>query len=239
MSLTEAERVFTGITEQGINDLLQAFFDARPRYLDFGSPGFVAFTTASETQMPAIAFPGVPGGIDWSVQLAVPRVDLHPQTDALPPELSLGAGQVSLSTSVRLCVACETAREREPQEDRLDRDTERRSDDDADRDTDRQRDKPRGEAKGTCFELQLFALGHLQRVLGPDSVVIVVDAVEIVDIDPTELEAVLECLLLHILRAILANVRLPLETLRAGGFSLTLIRGPYVETDQLRVFGNL
>jgi hypothetical protein len=70
-------------------------------------------------------------------------------------------------------------------------------------------------------------------------VVIVVDAVEIVDIEPKPLEAVLECLMLQILRAVLAGVRLPLQTLRAGAFSLTLTRGPEVENDQLEVYGNL
>ena len=46
MSLTEAERVFGGIHEDGINDLLKAFFNARPRHLKYGSPGFVGATTA-------------------------------------------------------------------------------------------------------------------------------------------------------------------------------------------------
>ena len=223
MSLTEAERVFGGITEQGINDLLRAFFGARPRHLNYGSPGFVPATTAAATQMGAIPFPGVPGGIDWAVQLAAPKVDLHPQTDALPPELSLGPSQLSVSTMVRICVACETRR---------DQPTDKPDDQPRD-------DRPPGKAKGTCFELRLFALAHLERAFAPDGVVIVVDAVEIVDIEPKPLEAVLECLMLQILRAVLAGVRLPLRTLRAGAFSLTLTRGPEVENDQLEVYGNL
>ena len=32
MSLTQAENVFAGIHEDGINDFLRAFFTARPRY---------------------------------------------------------------------------------------------------------------------------------------------------------------------------------------------------------------
>jgi len=228
MSLTEAERVFGGITEQGINNLLGAFFAARPRHLNYGSPGFVPSTTVAATQMGAIPFPGAPGGIDWAVQLAPPTVDLHPETDPLPPELSLGVNQLSVSTAVRLCVACETRREGERDPDQ--------PDDYPDQPRD---DRPPGKAKGTCFDLKIFAVAHLQRTFSPDGVVIVVDAVEIVDVEPSELEAVLECLMLQILRAVLADVRLPLETLRAGAFSLTLTRGPEVENDQLEVYGNL
>jgi hypothetical protein len=226
MGLTEAERVFGGITETGINDLLRAFFTARPRYLSYGSPGFVPATTASATQIGAIPFPGVPGGIDWAVQLSVPRVDLHPQTDALPPELTLGTGRLSVTTTMRLCVACETRRP--------DRDPDKKEDHDRP-----PRDLPPGKAKGTCFELDVFAVGHFERTFSPDAVFVAVDAVEIVDIKPVELEAVLECLILQILRAVLADVVLPLETLRAGAFSLTLTRGPEVENDQLEVYGNL
>ncbi len=229
MSLTEAERVFGGITETGINDLLRAFFTARPRYLNYGSPGFVPSTTVAATQMQGIPFPGVPGGIDWSVQLSVPRVDLHPQTDMLPPELTLTAGRLSVATTVRLCVACETRRDREKERDRARKDPDRPRDD----------DRPKGEAKGTCFELRVVGIAHPERRFSPDGVAIVVDSVEIVDIEPVVLEAFLECLILQILRAVLNEVELPLETLRAGAFSLTPSRGPEVENDQLEMYGSL
>lgn len=239
MGLTEAERVFGGITEEGFNDLLQAFFNFRPRHLRYGSPGFVPATTVGETQMPAIPFPGVPGGIDWLVELSVPVADFHPQTGGLPPELSLGANQVSLATTVRLCVACEPREGRwrdrrdEEHEDRPD-DAPPEPDDERD-DWDREREEP----SATCFSLDIAAIGHLQRTFGPDGVVVVIDAVEIVDIEPQELEDLLECLMLQILRAILSQVRLPLATLRAGAFSLTLTRGPEIEDDQTKVYGNL
>lgn len=226
MSLTEAERVFGGITETGVNDLIQAFFTARPRYLNYGSPGFVPATSAAATQMGAIPFPGVPGGIDWAVQLRPPKVDLHPESDPLPPELSLSVGRLSIMTTVRICVACETRREPGGDEGRADED--RHGD-----------DFLKGKAKGTCFDLDVFAVAHPERRFSPDAVVIVVDAVEIVDIEPTDLESVLECLVLQILRAVMAEVELPLSTLRAGAFSLTLTRGPEVENDQLEVYGSL
>jgi hypothetical protein len=159
-------------------------------------------------------------------------VDLHPQTDTLPPELTLGAGALSVTTAIRLCVACETRR-------RPDRDPEK-EDKPNDADHDRQpQDLPTGRARGTCFELEVFAVGHLERTFSPDGVFVAVDEVEIVDIKPVDLEAVLECLVLQIMRAVLADVVLPLDTLRAGAFSLSLTRGPEVENDQIEVYGNL
>lgn len=226
MSLTEAERVFGGITETGVNDLIRAFFTARPRYLNYGSPGFVSSSSAAATQMGAIPFPGVPGGIDWAVQLQLPKVDLHPESDPLPPELSLSLGRLSVATTVRICVACETRREPERDEERPD-------------DEGRDDDYPKGKAKGTCFEFDVFAVAHPERRFSPDSVIIVVDAVEIVDIEPTDLESVLECLTLQVLKAVMAEVELPMDTLRAGAFSLSLTRGPEVENDQLEIYGNL
>lgn len=224
MSLTEAERVFGGVHEDGINDLLRAFFTARPRHLNYGSPGYVPATTAGATQIPAIPFPGVPGGIDWSVQLEIPKVDLHPQNTGLPPELTLGLGQVSVQTKVRLCIACETFRDKEDDKPRDDK-----------------KDPRHGKAKGPCFTVEVYALGHVEQTFGPDgpSVIIVVDAVELVDIKPNEFESVIECLMLQVLRAVLADVRLPLETLRAGAFSLTLVRGPEIENDQIKVYGSV
>ena len=58
MSLTQTEAVFASIHETALNDLLTAFFTDRPRYRVYGSPSFVPFTTAAETTMAAIAFPG-------------------------------------------------------------------------------------------------------------------------------------------------------------------------------------
>lgn len=224
MGLTEAEHLFGGIHEDGLNDLLGAFFSARPRHLNYGSPGYVPATTVAATQMPAIPFPGVPGGIDWMVQLQRPEVDLHPETAALPPELSMGLGQVSIRTKVRICIACETFRENHEEKPR-----------------DEQKEPGRGKAKGPCFDVEVFALGHVERTFGPDgeSVVVVVDAIELVDIRPNEFESVIECLLLQVLRAVLADVRLPLTALRAGAFTLTLTRGPEVEEDQIKVYGNV
>jgi len=222
MSLTEAERVFAAAHEDGLNDVLAAFFHARPRYLSYGSPGFVPVTTITDTQMPAIPFPGVPGGIDWSVRLEPPKVDLHPRTTTLPPELGFPPGGISVQTAATLCVACESRRRDEDRE-KEDREGRRHGE----------------EAKGTCFRIGVAAVGGIERTTGAggDSIRIRIDAIELVDIEPGDLEAVIECLLLQVVRAMLAQVAIPLETLRAGAFSLSLTRGPEVGDDQIKLYG--
>src|SRR5437867_8656454 len=106
MSLTETETVFASVHETALNDLLRAFFTARPHYLNYGSPSFVPATTVAETSMAAIAFPGVPGGIQWRIRLTIPDVDLFKQSSPLPPELALGPGQLSVHIGVDLCLDC-------------------------------------------------------------------------------------------------------------------------------------
>jgi hypothetical protein len=230
MSLTESQAVFASIHEDAVNDLLTAFCTDRPRYLVYGSPAFVPATTVSETTMPAIAFPGVPGGIQWFVKLSIPHVDLFKQTAPLPPELSLSPGQFSMSLGVELCLECRRIK------------PDRREDDKPSDDghSDNRNERPQLRGEPTCCRLEVFATGHLQRVMmlgGEDALTFVPDAVEIVDIQPQELESVIECLLFMILQAVLAEIRLPLRALRAGAFQLALTQGPLIEDDQVKVRG--
>ena len=95
-------------------------------------------------------------------------------------------------------------------------------------------------AELTCCRLKVFAVGHIQHVLsstGEDSIALAVDAVEIVDIAPDEVEALLECFLFMILQAVLAEIRLPLRALRAGAFQLVVTQGPLIEDDQIKARG--
>lgn len=235
MSLTDAQTVFAAIHEDALNDMLTAFCNARPRYLNYGSPAFVPVTTASETRIDAIPFPGIPGGIQWRISLSTPQVDLFKQTRALPPELALGPGQFSAALEARLCIECRKIKI-DPQPPR----THGRYNPDQ-RKGERPDDKhPLSEL--TCFNLRVFAVGHLEHVTGPmggDAIALAVDAVEIVDIQPDGLESFLECLMFLILQAALAEIRLPLEALRVGAFSLVPVVGPLIEDDQIKARGTL
>lgn len=232
MSLTEAQAVFASIHETALNDMLAAFFQARPRHLHYGSPAFVPATTAAETQMAAIAFPGVPGGIQWRIRLFNPHVDLFEQSQTLPPELSLGPGQFSIRLGAEICIECRKLRiDPKPP-------THAGSGDDVNPDTGRAT-HPLSEL--TCFRLEVFAIGHLERVFtggGKEAIILVPDDIELVDVAPESLEAFLECLLYIILQAVLADVRLPLESLRVGAFSLQPTVGPLIEDDQIKARGN-
>jgi len=222
MGLTEAQHVFGGIHEDGVNDLLAAFFKARPRHLVYGSPGFVAVTTMTEAPMPAIPFPGVPGGIDWSMTLDRPVVDLHPETCSLPPQLTLGPGQFSVRTRVKVRLACASRRPNDggPQN------PDGHSDDGG----------PPTVVRARCLEVSVFALGHFESTetsSGQDAVRIAINVIELVDLEPEPLEAAIEYLILQTLRAVLAAVRLPLEALRVGALSLTLQRCPEIKAHKL------
>jgi hypothetical protein len=241
MSLTQVHDVFAAIHEDGLDDLLRRFFDARPKYLNYGSPGFVAGTTVNVTQMPAIQFPGVPGGIDWAVKIDRPRVDAHPQSAGLPPELDpLGPQRVSIRTVVEICVACTARGDDQPDDPHKDdpRKDDPRKDDPHKDDPDRPIGK---DLRPVCFKVEVFAIAHAERTSSPsgDALRLVVDAIELVDLEPNELESVVECLLLQILRAVLASVRLPLTALRAGAFELVPTAGPLVQDDQIEMFGNV
>jgi hypothetical protein len=78
MSLTLADTVMAAVHENGVNDFLAAFFNARRRHLVYGTPAFVPVTTVSATSISAMTFPGVPGGIDILVVFSPPTVDFEP-----------------------------------------------------------------------------------------------------------------------------------------------------------------
>jgi hypothetical protein len=237
MSLTETETVFGSIHEDALNDVLTAFCTDRPRYLFYGSPAFVPFTTVAETTMEAIGFPGVPGGIQWRLRLSIPQVDLFKQSLPLPPELNLNPGQFSASIDAQLCIDCRRLKI-DPQAPRP-KDPRKNPNDKAD---DKQPTDRHALSELTCFTLRLFAIGHIEHVLastGEDAIALAVDTVEIVDIQPDELESFLECLMFMILQAVFAGIRLPLRALRAGAFQLSLTVGPLIEDDQIKVRGTV
>jgi hypothetical protein len=223
MSLTETEEVHAGLHESGVNDLLTAVFTARPRLLNYRSSSLVPGPPAAAaewTTMPSIGFPGIPGGIDWGVQFSIPVVDFHPDSSGgLPAPLVLGAGRFSLVTTVTLTLLCQTRRgEYDPE-------------------------KQHSSVTPLRAKLEVFGIGHTNAVYfgtpGSGEVTFDVDSVEIVDIAPDELETLLECLLRMLLDAALGTVRLPFLAVTAGAFAFALVRGPEVEDDQLKLYGNV
>lgn len=217
MSLTAAQQVFGAIHEDALNDIVRAVLTTRPRYTLFGSPAFVPATTVAATQVAPIPFPGIAGGIEWRVAFDIPVIDLFRQDAPLPPQLTLGPGQFSLSTNVQICLNCAQAVE-QPNPDL--------------------QENP----QLACAALSVYGIGHLDSfnaASGAGEVTMHLDAVELVDVTPNGLESVFECLILQVLTAALAQVRLPIPVLRAGAFQLLVADGPDIDDDQIKVFGTL
>jgi hypothetical protein len=249
MSLTEAHGVFASAHESSINDLVLAICTTRPHLLSYGSPGFVPASSVAESQMSAIGFPGS-GGIEWRVSFRVPHLDLYDQDAALAPELTLGPGQFSISTGVELCTDCprETPKgEKRPErpdrpEEETSIDREEREREERERRAREARERRRGGVEDPrCAFLELQAVGHLIDTWtdGRRAIGFALDAVEIIDIFPNDLESVLECLIEQMLRAALSQIRLPLDSLDAGAFTLTPAEGPFIEIDRVLARGNL
>lgn len=221
MSLTETEQVFAGANEDGVNDLIRAIFGRRPRYLNYGSSLFVPTTTVSATQVPAILFPGLPGGIHYMISFAIPVVDFHPDDSGGSSPLPPGVGQFTLKTTVRLVLGCMRRQEGA--------------------------DVPGTHVPPPSFKPISTTLDVIARgaptvryfgAPGSGEVGLLVDEVEIIDIQPDSLESVVECLIRMLLQAVLSNLQLPFNALSMGAFQLILIRGPEIEQDQLQLYGN-
>lgn len=254
MSLTETSEVFVAVEESALNDLIAAVCTTRPHLLSYGSPAFVPAPSVSATQMAPIPFPGSPG-LQWSVQLRTPVLDLFDQDVALPPELSLGAGQFSLSTQVRLCVDCASRGRNEPTgkdprsdhpqgHDHPDHDPKEPDPKEPDHRDDSRWPDDRddwGKARNPmCCRLDVHAVGHLVStwVGGQPAIGFALDSVEIVDIEPNALESVIECLLAMVLRSVLATMSLPVHALELGAFTLTPTVGPLIDVDRVLARGD-
>jgi hypothetical protein len=222
MSLTQAENVFVGIHENGINDFLTAFFTARPRYLNYGTSFFVSSTSAAATNISTIGFPGVPGGIQFAVSFSIPVVDIFPNSSGAAVPLLPANGQFSLSTKVTLTVGCGVWEDSPSQPGNA--------------------PPPPPSFHPLMTMLDLFALGHVTHQYfspGNGLIHLRVDAVEIVDIQPDSLESVFECLLRMMLDAAISNLVLPFQALSVGAFSLVLLRGPELNNDHIKIYGTV
>ena len=223
MGFTQAEMAFVGAHETGINDLITAFCQDRPRYLLYRSPAFGPAPTIDATRLDPIAFPGIPGGIEWQVKLTIPQIDLFDQDMPLPPELSLSPGQFSARLGIEICLDCKPGRIRQK---------------DHREEKDPRKEHPLREV--TCWRVEVFAVGHIEPTLtsaGGAGIALVVDKLEVVEIRPDELETLIECLLFMIIQAALAQIVIPVETFAFDPFTPAV--GPLIEDDQVKLRGNM
>ena len=209
MSHTLTHHAFASLSEEGINDFIEAFFTARPHYLDYGSPPFVTTGPPTSTLLAPIFLPPmIQTPIPFRIRLSIPAIDLFPAGGPLPVPLVLHAKQFAASTEATIEILCGTGRKG---------------------------DQVVGTKLGV--KLGVTAIGHL--VQKPGAVGFDVDSLEIVDIVPTELEDIIICVLLNVLKGVLAQVNFPIPSLSAGFLSLTLEQGPDLNPDEVDVWGNV
>ena len=217
MSLTQAFHVFAGVSESGINTFLKALFTKRPHYLNYGSPSFVPTSTVNATSMSAIAFPGVPSGIQYAVSFSIPTLDLFPPNSGSTSPIPPGPDQFGLYTKVKLTIGCFTWQPNKGNDER-------------------------GKMVPLSVMLDVWALGTLvSHYYGPGTgyVGLQVLGIRIPAIQPHPLESVIDCLIRMMLNAALENVTLPFHVLSAGAFQLILESGPIIDKDQVEVWGDI
>ncbi len=215
MSLTGAHHAFAGVSEDGVNKIAHAFFGARPRYLHYGTTPFVGTTTITETQVSTIAFPGIPGGISYMVELSIPQFDLYPPNGPLPPPLVLGPNQLSVKTEAHITLGClQTGAGSEK----------------------------RGTTTPVATDLEVWAIGHPVSQtfsLGVGDIYFHVDDVKVMPVAPASLDLVLDCLLRMILNGVLSSLQLPFKIFNVDFFKLILEEGPLVTANQIEIRGGI
>ncbi|MFZ3201986.1 MAG: hypothetical protein WA175_12650 [Candidatus Acidiferrales bacterium] len=219
MSLTGTHHVFASISENGVNIFLKAFFTARPRFRRFGSPHFVPATTPAATEIPAITFPGIGGGIQYEVIFGIPVTDLFPPDPVSPtPPLVPSPDGLTVHDRLELIVGCSTG-------------------------TDKPGDDGRpGPVTPLKTLLDVWAKGHPTSTFfspGVGDVSFVLDAVRIPTVKPVTLEAVLDCIARMILEAILQNASLPFKVITVDTIQLILEAGPQISSNQIQIWGDI
>jgi hypothetical protein len=217
MSLTQTHHVFVGVEESGINTFLTALFTARPHYLHYGSSAFVPTSTANATNIPAIPFPGVPGGIQYAVGFTIPVIDLFPPNAGSGSPIPPAINQFGLKTTVRLTLGCSTFS------------------------TSATNDRG-GQMQPIFADLDVWARGELvPHFFGPGTGFVSLEVLDIriPAIQPKAFQAIIDCLIRMMLNGALAGVQLPFKAMSLGAFQLILEQGPEIDNNQVEVWGDI
>jgi hypothetical protein len=210
LSHTQTHHAFASLSEEGINDFVEAFFTARPHYLNYGSWPFVTAGPPASTLLAPLSLPPmIVNPIPFHIVLKIPVIDLFPASGPLPPPLVLHKMQFSAATQVLIEILCGNFNQD-------------------------------GKGGGVPIKLILdvTAIGHL--VSSPGMVGFDVDAVEIVDIVPDALEEIFNCVLLNVMKSVLSHVSFPIPSLSGGFLpGLALEQGPELNPDEVDVWGNV
>lgn len=220
MSLTGPHHAFVSVHEDAMNVVISAFRVARPWLFSYGHHLLGGGTPPTPTtEISAITIPGT--GVPFPYRIDIPKlvIDCFPEKagSGLPAQLQpLNVDDFDVYADLELKVLC-----------------------------------PRGIADRKIItewtplisNLTLWAVGSPTAVpaggtkkrLGLSS-----RAIEIVDIQPNELEDILECFLKTVLdQAVLSNLTFVLDKISTEFFSLVLADGPHVDKDRIFALGDV
>jgi hypothetical protein len=276
MALTDSSDLFGSLHEDGLNDVIRHVMRKRPSLFNYGTQ-WVADAWRRRLCVPPVVAPevlrkgnpvvtveqplpiiGSGGwyGLNFAAQLVDVRLDLHPSDIALPTELggSLKEQQFALRAEVCAGIGCPADWALEefppaPQPPIVFPGAERKPGITVARPPSPPETIPLPTEKLDCFCLRLFATGHAvaEGPEGAELVALKVDGVEIVDVEPRELESNLECyirMLLHYVVLPRLRVVLPVFVFRIlDGLATITLRAepgvpnnPAIEDQQLKLF---
>ena len=265
MAFTDNCDLFASVHERGVNRVISHIMRQRPSLFNYASPDVASnrelwcapidFTSdvtkfgnplfTIMNPIPVFGADSPPVGLGFIVQLVRAEVDFHPSTVfELPPELSPPLKEQRFALHLRVCgaVACPDQKQIDglpfpPPKGQT---------------HDRQLDPVILRGRLECFCLDVFAVGHVERVNvnGKESLIGKVDGVEIVDIKPEGLESNIECYLKTTLNVVLhQKLTIAIETLTLSFPLLDIAtitifptpnppvpNNPAVEEDQVKVF---
>lgn len=268
MALTDHCDVFGAVHEDAFNRIFGHLMRQRPSLFNYGTRFFVTnpqnmcheITPHPEvlrrhnplmTHEAPLPIPGTGGlyGMEFCAQLVEAKIDFHPQSMRLPPELDpLPEQQASLSARFCVGVLCPDKKYTERIGDAL---AKAAADPKDDPDGPPPVITPLPGERVHCFCLEIFATLRIERVRDQSGDVLVprLEGLEIVDLRPEGLENALECYVATTLRlGILPKMRFAVDAMIAGLGSfmglvpaLTPLSGdvphnPAIEDDQLKLF---
>lgn len=269
MAFTDNCDLYAAVHEEGVNRVIQHIMLQRPSLFNYATADVIANKEQWCTQvdhtgdvtkygnplftamppLPVIGTDSPPVTLGFCVQLLKFEADFHPgNVVGLPPELNPPLQEQRFALHFVVCggVAC-------PEERVLDRIPVIPSKPVAGT-VDVPQKTPPVQAPGRvqCFCLEVFVVGHVERetILGKESLVGKVDGVEIVDIEPKELENNIECYIKTAVTLVLRQkLAIPLATFFIsfplfGMGTVTLAptpnppvpHNPAIEEDQLKAF---
>jgi hypothetical protein len=275
MALTDNCDVFGAIHEAGFNRIGRHLMQQRPSLFNYGTQLFASNPNLLCKQIDAhpevqrrnnplitvedplpIAGTGGTLGVDFCLQVTELRIDFHPNNEIdLPPELNPPLNPQRFALFMQVCGAI-VCPDRRIAEQLGDRTADKPSAVGAfnpmlvqnDREWPRPPIRPIPGREVECFCLDVFAVAYVEKFA--TKLAMRLENLEIVDIQPVELENNLECYIATTLRVgILPRLRIALDTLdfELGKFlsisptptSASVPNNPALEEDQIKAFINV